>query len=49
MHIGMPPHVKEVILVGAAHCYNKGEKIKVLYFRSGFKLFCITYLDVNYF
>ena len=28
MHIGMPPHVKEVILVGAAHCYNKGKKIK---------------------
>ena len=21
----MPPHVKDVILVGAAHCYNKGK------------------------
>ena len=38
MHIGMPPHVKEVILVGAAHCYNEGKKFLKM---SGFKNFLL--------
>ena len=27
--LGIHPHVKETILVGAAHCYNRGQRISI--------------------